>query len=515
MSFELFKKPVKMKIFKLNTDVIDHVIGVLQDAEEFIRIAVFQLHNKKIFDALNKKLKDGVRVEIFTLPYDSINEDIRAEVTKLFQDLEGNGAKLYFCKWNVGDPERTTTAVGRWYLFHAKFIVTDKSAVALSANLIQNQELDALIIYKGEKDKINEYNAKFEELITLFIRDSSGYDGVIRQKIMDTDLPDVSSVFKLPRVIETNTHAKHWIQHYPSSLSPLNVPIEGKLYLTPFDCRGRDFIMSLISKTSHFAYLSTESFTDRDFPEFLTKMSLKGLDLRILTGPTSMDFSDRMQKMLRQLLAHNVKIRTIEGDIHAKLVITDKHLAVTSMNLNKINLGFKKTKSGEQYWRENTESIAICTDEQILATAKNQYLDIFNNSTDIKVKLAEKIEDLVTSTFFSLFGLRSKKEVKKLFSQVILREEIQVEKFVLTIGRITAKLMRYFEKNMVEKQDFFLSLILYYLSERKHDFDQLNEKTSALDTEVDLGVLLNFLVRHDFVEKVGEFYKVKIDKLFK
>ena len=90
-----------------------------------------------------------------------------------------------------------------------------------------------------------------------------------------------------------------------------------------------------------------------------------------------------------------------------------------------------------------------------------------------------------------------------------------MEKFVLTIGRITAKLMRYFEKNMVEKQDFFLSLILYYLSERKHDFDQLNEKTSALNTEVDLGVLLNFLVRHDFVEKVGEFYKVKIDKLFK
>jgi len=273
--------------------------------------------------------------------------------------------------------------------------------------------------------------------------------------------------------------------------------------------------MSLISKASHFAYLSTESFTDRDFPGFLTKISLKGLDLRILTGPTSMDFSDRMQKMLRQLLAYNVKIRTIQGDIHAKLLITDKHLAVTSMNLNKINLGFKKTETGQQYWRENTESVAICTDKEILATAQNQYLDIFNNSIDIKVKLAERIEGLVTSTFLSLFGLRSKKEVKKLFSQVVLTQEIEVEKFVLTIGIITAKLMVFFKRSTVEKKDFLLSLLLYYLSERKHDFDQLNEKISALNTQVDLAVLLNLLMRHGFVEKVGEFYKLKIDKLFK
>ena len=79
--------------------------------------------------------------------------------------MEKNGAKLYFCKWNVGDPERTSTAVGRWYSFHGKFIVTDKSAIALSANFTQSPEIDGLLIYRDEPEKINEFNEKFDELM--------------------------------------------------------------------------------------------------------------------------------------------------------------------------------------------------------------------------------------------------------------------------------------------------------------------------------------------------------------
>ncbi len=500
-----------MRRFEFSTKVIERIIGELQDAEEFIRIAIFQLHNRDIFSILNSKLGEGLEVEIFTLPYDSINEDIRAEVTELFENLERDGAKLYFCRWNVGDPGRTTTAVGRWYSFHAKFIVTDKSAIALSANFTQRQELDAVIIFKNEKDKIDEYSRKFDELIDLFIRENSGYDGTIRQKIIDTNLPNVLSVFELPPVIETETHKKHWIQHYPASLCPDKVLIEDKLYISPFECRGRDLIESLIAEASEFAYISTESFTDPDFLDFLKKMKLKGIDIRILTGATSMDFTDRLQNMLRELLSCDIQIRTIEGDIHAKLIVTDKHLSISSVNLNRINLGFNKTS---QYWRENTESISICSDARILSAAKDQYLSVFEDGIDIETILAEKIENFVGNMFISTFGLRSKREVKKIFAKLIVRNEVQAKKFVLDIGRITAKLMKHSNRNMVKKNDFLCALILYYLSERKHDFDQLNEKLSILDTEMNLGELLNFLSDNDFIERVDDFYKIKLYKLF-
>ena len=500
-----------MKIFEFSTDVINKIISELYEAEEFIRIAVFQIHNRDVFKVLTDKLNEGVRVEILTLPYDSINEDIQLEVTNLFQNIERNGAKLYFCKWNVGDPERTTTAVGRWYAFHGKFIVTDKSAIALSANFTQTQELDAVIIFKNEIDRINEYNTKFDELIDLFVSEKSGYDGTIRQKIIDTNLENILSVFELPRVIETETHRNHWIRHYPSDICPIDTSIEDKLYFAPFDGRGRDFLMSIISKASEFAYISTESFTDTEFSSFLIKIRLKGLDIRVLSGATSMDFQDRMNNMLRELLSQGIGIRTI-GDVHAKLIITDKHLVVSSVNLNKINLGFHITS---KYWRENTESISVCSNAEILVQAKTQYLAIYDKGTDIENKLAEKIQSLVGDLLTSKFELRSRQEVKVLFARLIIRKEIEAKKFVFEVGKITAKLMKIFNRNMVEKNDFISALILYYLSERKHDFNDLNEKLNILNTEIDLNDLLTKLLDKNLIEKAGDFYKLKLESLLR
>ncbi len=88
------------------------------------------------------------------------------------------------------------------------------------------------------------------------------------------------------------------------------------------------------------------------------------------------------------------------------------------------------------------------------------------------------------------------------------------KKFVLDIGKTTAKLMQHFNKKTVGKNEFFLSLILYYLSERKHDFDQLTEKLDILDTEIDLDALLSLLRDNNFIEKIDDYYKIKIDKLF-
>ncbi len=368
-----------MKTFEFSTNVITKIIGELHDADEYIRIAVFQMHNREVFNVLNNKLNEGVGVEIITLPYDSINEDIQADVTSMFQNIERNGARLYFCKWNVGDPERTNTAVGRWYSFHGKFIVTDKSAIALSANFTQAEELDAAIIFKNEIDKIEEYNRKFDELIDLFISENQGYSGTIRQRI--ADLEDNLSLFELPRVIETETHRSHWIRHYPSALCPINIPVEDKLYLAPFDCRGRNFLMSLISEASEFAYISTESF--------------------------------------------------------------------------------------------------------------------------------------VGNMFTSKFNLRSRQEVKTLFARLIIRKEIEVKKFVFDVGKITAALMKIFNKNMVEKDDFLSALILYYLSERKHDFNELNEKLNLLNTEIDLRDLLARLLDKNLIEKTDDFYKIKLDFLLR
>jgi phosphatidylserine/phosphatidylglycerophosphate/cardiolipin synthase-like enzyme len=491
--------------------VIDKVTEELLEAEEFIRIAIFQLHNKQIFDVLNEKLREGVSVKIFTLPEDSINADVREEVSERFNELQDNGAEVFSCKWNVGDPGRTTTAVGRWYSFHGKFIVTDKSAISLSANFTNSPELDALLIFKDEEDKIEEFKNKFDELLDLFINENSGYNGTIREKITDCELPDISSVFELPDVIETETHINHWILHYPTVICPDYTLIEDKLYILPFDTKGRNLIMSILEEASDYIYISTESFTDPDFTKFLKKLSLKNIDIRIISGATSMDFTDRVQSQFRELLAHGVKIKTTVEDLHAKIIITDKHLVVSSINLNKMNLGFKTSKN---FWRENTETATVCTDNEIINNAKAQYMNVFENSIYIETKLAEKLEKVVGSVFTSTFGLKSRQEVKELFARLIVRKEIEVKKFILDVGKLTSLIMGAFGKSMVEKDHFIMALILYYLSERKLDIDQIKEKLDVLETDINLNRLLARLERFKFIKKQEDFYKLNVERLF-
>lgn len=386
-----------MPTFEFSTTVVDKVIQELEEASEYIRIAVFQIHDEKIFTALQEKLSQGVLVEIITLPYDSINDDVREKVSGFFQELEKAGAKLLFCEWNVGDPERTSTATGRWYSFHAKFIVTDKCAIALSANLTEERELDAAISYKSDSVKIDESYSKFGELQSRFINNDAGYDGSIRREIMNTGLSESDPIFSAPSGIQGSALREHWINDYPSSLCPEGIRAQERLYLSPFDCRARDFLESVATKSTNFVYLSAESFTDPQFANFLKKLALTGLEIRVITGTRSMDFTDRIQREFRKLLAHGIQLRTTEAPLHAKLLLTDNHLLVSSVNLNRMNLGFAKTAKN---WRANTESIATCCDQAILNEAKKDYLSVFDSALDVESKLAEKIEDTIKTVFY-------------------------------------------------------------------------------------------------------------------
>lgn len=81
-----------MKEFEFSEKVLVRVINEMRDAEKYIRIAIFQIHNPEIFHVLNEKLQDKIAVEIFTLPIDSINLDVQAEVAGMLGDLQLGGA---------------------------------------------------------------------------------------------------------------------------------------------------------------------------------------------------------------------------------------------------------------------------------------------------------------------------------------------------------------------------------------------------------------------------------------
>jgi cell fate (sporulation/competence/biofilm development) regulator YlbF (YheA/YmcA/DUF963 family) len=494
-----------MNKFEFSNKVVENILQELRRASKYIRIAVFQIHHEDVFALLTEKLQQGVKVEIFTLPYDSINLNVQPKVTALFQKLKSNGAQLHFCRWNVGDPERTSTAIGRWYSFHGKFIVTDKSAISLSANFTTKNELDCSLISNDAK-MIAHYNSKFDELYDLFIKDTNGYSGSIRKKILGAN-PNANGLFNLPKIIETKTHEKHWIHHYPSSLCPQSITTKDGLFIAPFDIRGRSFYEDIIKSAKKFVFISTESFTDTDFADFLINTSLKDLKINILTGATSMDFADRMQAMLRDLLANNIKVKTINEDLHGKLLLTEKHLIISSINLNKMNLGFNKTS---QFWRENTETITVCTDKAIISEAKKQFCATFKKATDIEDVLVKKLLSKVGNVFSKYHGIKSDKEAKSLFAKFLLKQEIYVKKLATTVAKISGRIITKLKKKKVCKNEFIMSLIMYFLTERKLSPNEIKDKIDVLDTAYDLSSLLNILVAEKFIEKDGDYYKIKV-----
>ena len=223
-----------------------------------------------------------------------------------------------------------------------------------------------------------------------------------------------------------------------------------------------------------------------------------------------MDFTDRIENMYRDLLAQEIALKTTTEELHAKLLITDKAIVVSSINLNRMNLGFYQTLS---YWRENTESIFVFRDPAIIKFAKEKYLEVFSRSSNVHDILAQKLEDLVKDIFKVCFQLSPKPEVRSLFAKFILKKQIDAKKTIIKIGKITRKLMTECGRTRVEQEDFVKSLVLYHLSERKQDYAQLKEKMDELGT-FNIRQVLSDLTMAGKIEKDEDDYKINVEALF-
>jgi hypothetical protein len=274
--------------------------------------------------------------------------------------------------------------------------------------------------------------------------------------------------------------------------------------------RGRNVIAKIIEDADTFVYLSAESFTDIDFPVILKKARLNGIAVKILAGATSMDYTDRMVQVKKEILSTGIEFRTTEAELHAKLIITDKLVAVSSMNLNRMNLGFRQT---HDFWRENTETITICSDPVIVCDAVSKYQTLFLDSTNILEYLAEKSEENVKSIFTSIFNVRSTGGAKKLLAKMLTLNQISCERNVIEIARFAVRLKIKYSAKSVSDSEVAMAIVLYHLTERKYEFKELREKLLPIFSGERLESVLGELLARELIVKESEFFKINLEKL--
>jgi hypothetical protein len=66
---------MEFPVFDFSMEVISTIIGELIRADEYIKIAMFQIHRDDVFNVLHDKIKQGVNIEILTLPH--LSSDVR------------------------------------------------------------------------------------------------------------------------------------------------------------------------------------------------------------------------------------------------------------------------------------------------------------------------------------------------------------------------------------------------------------------------------------------------------
>ena len=493
--------------FSSNKEAIRKVVG---EADEFISAVSFQFTDGSFIRDLLWDKSRKVDLSIITLPSDSYRDTAeRNEIDKLYRDLEQNGAKVYQCVWEVGDPSLTATSLSgeqlegggnKWYSMHGKFIVTEKSALVMSSNFTEAEEIEVYLTI-SDSYVVKKFKEKFDQLKALFI-DKNKYPGKIY------DLVDNETKTYIRELRRSSGRLN--VKAYPPNLAPSRSFTSG-LYLTPFDGRARGFLDSFIDSAQRFLYLSTERFFDDEtVKELVAKAINTKTRIRLITCPPNQIRQNpaKAEQMISELLSAGIEIMVFE-DIHAKCWISDKYLAIGSINLGKMNLGFRKTGD---FWRANTETIYFDSDKKLIRQAKTEFDDIYEEGTEPLKSISSSSKYRADSkALFGMFGVRSDEGARETMSQIQTSFKINSRRSLLRVVDIAAKIVQRSNVHVVTRKEVLMALILFYLTERKHVMDELSEKLeSIVESRIEVEQALKSLIKNSLIIQQEDFYKINI-----
>jgi len=286
---------------------------------------------------------------------------------------------IQYCRWEVGDPSLTSSSRSgvqrggggdKWYSLHGKFIVSDKLALALSANLDGNNDWE-VFFYSESPSCIQNFKNKYEELVERFCKPSV-QNPVINGRLFDSLNPELQEKLR--------SENRFLVPQYPVSLIPNDVTLVDGLYISPFDVKARNLLNAVIEQADERFWIAGETLTDQDVVNLILGKKYRSpeLDVRIIVGsqlPRDPSKQAGMRENIIRLDSMGIEFRLVD-DWHAKIWISDSVVVLGSANLNPINLGIRCTH-GE--WKANTEILYVSRDLNNVSMAQSAYKAVFDH----------------------------------------------------------------------------------------------------------------------------------------
>jgi len=455
---------------------------IIEMAEKYVYFASFLFYDEKVADLLIKKRESGMPVELLTTPSDAARSDeLKEWSTQLQKRLESSGVKVIPCEWEVGQPERTvsTFAGGRrptWFAMHAKYLVTDKHAVIMSADITQDfnkgGQWDSFVIY-DEPKRIQLLREKYELIKDFF----TGVESYVPKEYIDSTLE--------PRKL---------LRGYP--LKEITPSIEDGFYILPLDAYGRQAIEKLIDDSEDFLYCTYETIYDDKLTFNILKKLITSprIDFRMLSPPLTVYQQNPLKARANfvQLASHGAEIKNLEN-LRTKMMITDKAVISGSFDLSVMGIGRFRREKGLKLWVESTEIMDVNTDKSFIAQAKSSFLKLYEKASK---QYGEWFKKDAEKSLRSAGAKIIANEAKLALGLLIFNEGRKSSECIKKISVIAVEVARLFNKNKpYVKADYVLKAeqILLLKERNELDSDTIRKILGLLEGNTFLKELENLL----------------------
>ncbi len=485
---------------------------VISTSKKFLKIVTFRFDSRDFADLLLEKARNKVDIEVITNPPDNVAKDaLRPIVETMYKELENNHVKMFLSNWEAGEPELTSTSMSgkqsasagigeKWYSLHLQILINETEALVTSRPLTGDNTID--IFYRSSNPLfVSNSLEKFERIKKLFIEPRNTSNLVIPgEAITYLDEKMLAETINLFQTANRLNARQYQMTCLPKS------EIGRGLFVSPFDGRMREFLYNFIDSAEEYAYFFLETFFDEDLVGKLQEKIAANpqFQIRIITCPPQRirQSPQKARALLGQALSVGIQIGNI-NNIQAKFWVSDKWLAISSGDFNRMNLGHNVTS---RYWKSDTQLLLLENDKGLIDQMKKAFEDRFvpidqGNicSTDTRLLLSRmtKSNDLMASTHAFSYLSRFK-------AALLIKTENDV-RYVVDTAVMAAKADG---KKKLEGVYMLMAIILYNVQRREHRIDEIVEKLEGIERKPEVEKTVQWMQERGQLIKSGDVYRI-------
>ena len=486
------------------------IINFISASKKFLKIVTFRFDSEKIGDLILERTRNNVMVEVITTPPDNVAKDaLRSTVEAMYKNLKNNHVTMHLCAWEAGEPRLTTTSMSgnqsagigeKWYSLHLQILINENEALVTSRPLTDDTTVD--IFYRSSENSFaNNALAKFERIRRLFLEPKRIDDLTIHGEAVNfldqKTLKETIDLFTATGRLNA--------KHYENQKLPKTMPVKG-LLISPFDGKMRDWLYDFIDSANNYVYFFLETFFDEELVGKLQekRASKPNISIKIITCPPERirQSPQKARELISQVLSSGIQVGNL-SNIQAKFWVSDKWLAISSGDFNRMNLGHT---TSSRYWKADTQLLLLEDNPGLIVEMKKMFEEMF--SPIDQGKICAKDVTVLLKRLAKNNNLSGSTDAVKYLSRFKSALMIKTEQDVRYVIGVAIRLAKFDGKNRLEGVYMLMAIIIYYLQRREHRLDEIVEKLEGVESEPEIKKMIVRMEQRGQIVKSGEFYRI-------